>query len=206
GVLHLGASSEDAVDDLGVDAVAVHVLDPQMRVARPAQTLFEIVAVEARLGHLVGAQLLARDMRRAGRADAATQAVFGAVIVGPALHAVRILGDVGHQIPELARRVRGEQVGRQPEHVEMTIRRDTLVLPSHHRTSLDMDRNWRTRASVEPAVTLSQVLALFLAITGSIFARLACGGVNAVQFLAVQLLVLLNTGARLSRKARTPSA
>src|SRR5207244_3294692 len=104
------------------------VLDPQVRIARPAQALFEIVAVEARLGHLVGAQLLARDPRRAGRADAAAQAVFGAIVVGPALHPVRILGDIGHQVPELARRVRREQLGRQPEHVEMTICRDSPVL------------------------------------------------------------------------------
>src|SRR5439155_343531 len=78
----------------------------------------------------------------------------------------------------------------QPEHVEMTICRDTLVLPSHHPTSLEMDRNRRRSASVEPAVTLSQASAVFLAITGPIFAGLACGGMNAVQLLAVQLLAV----------------
>ena len=133
-VLHLGTGGQDAVDDLGIDAVSVHVLDPQMRIARPAQALFEIVAIEARLGHLVGAQLLARDMRRAGGADPAAQTVLGAVVVGPALHPVRILGDIGHQVPELARCVRREQLGRQPEHVEMTICRDSPVL--HRLTSL----------------------------------------------------------------------
>ena len=138
-VLHLGAGGQDAVDDLGVDAVAVHVLDPQMRIARPAQALFEIVAVEAGLGHLVGAQLLAGDMRRAGGADAAAQSVLGTGVVGPALHPVRILGDVGHQVLELLRRVRGEQVGRQPKHVEMTVCRDTLIAPGHSPDSSEGD-------------------------------------------------------------------
>src|SRR6516225_1793014 len=99
-----------------------------MRVARPAQALFEIVFVQTGLGHLVGTQLLARNPGRSGRADATAQAVFGTVIVGPTLHPVRILGDVGHQVSEFARRVRREQLGRQPEHVEMTIGRDALVL------------------------------------------------------------------------------
>src|SRR3954467_9849440 len=133
-----------------------------MRIARPAQALFEIVAVEARLGHLVGAQLLARDMRRAGGADAAAQAVLGAVVVGPALHPVRILGDVGHQVPEFARRVRGEQIRRQPEHVEMTICRDTLVLPGHQLSSLTI-KECSAGAKPPLPVTLSQVFALILA-------------------------------------------
>src|SRR5437868_1746171 len=108
-----------------------------MRIAWSPVALLEIVPVETCFGHLVGAQLLARNPRGAGCADATAQAVLGTAIVGPALHPVRILGDVGHQIPELARRVRSEQLGRQPEHVEMTIGRDTLVL--HNITSTQMD-------------------------------------------------------------------
>src|SRR6516162_1081556 len=104
-----------------------------MRIAGTPVTLLEIVLVETGLGHLVSAQLLARNPRRAGRADATAQAVLGTVIVGPALHPVRILGDVGHQVPKFARRVRREQLGRQPEHVEMTIGRYSPVL--HNVTS-----------------------------------------------------------------------
>src|ERR1700747_1225505 len=98
-----------------------------MRIAWAPVTLLEIVLVETGLGHLVGAQLLARNPRCAGRADATTQAVLGTVIVGPALHSARILGDVGHQVSDFARRVRREQLGRQPEHVEMTISRYSPV-------------------------------------------------------------------------------
>src|SRR5581483_8654337 len=98
-----------------------------------AQTLLEIIPVEAGLGHLVGAQLLAGNPRRAGRSDPAALAVIGAVDVGPDLGAVRLLGAVGHLVAQFARCVGGEQVRRQPQHVEMTIGRDSLVL---HQLSL----------------------------------------------------------------------
>src|SRR5438045_1130414 len=50
-------------------------------------------------------------MRRGAPAPLA-QAQLGSGVVGPALDTVRILGDIGHQGAEFARRVLGEQLGR----------------------------------------------------------------------------------------------
>jgi len=58
-VFHLRACRENAVDDFGVDAVAVQFLDPQMRIAGPAVPLLREVVIEPGLVHLVDAQLLA---------------------------------------------------------------------------------------------------------------------------------------------------
>src|SRR2546425_1051991 len=73
---------EDAVDDLGIDAVAVHLLDAQVRVARPANALLTVL-VQAGRRHLVDPQLLARHVLRAGRTDAARQAEGRAVVGRP---------------------------------------------------------------------------------------------------------------------------
>ena len=42
-VVQLGRRGEDAVDHLGVDAVAIHLLDAQVRVARPADALLAVL-------------------------------------------------------------------------------------------------------------------------------------------------------------------
>ncbi len=44
---------ENAVDHLGVDAVAIQLLDLQMRIARPAMALFGEIVIEAGFVHLV---------------------------------------------------------------------------------------------------------------------------------------------------------
>src|SRR6266481_2736806 len=129
-ILHFSAGSKDAVNDLGIDAVAVELLDPQMRVAGAAVALFDEVVVEAGFVHLVDAQLLAGDVLGADRADPSGLAEIDAVIGHPALGAVRLIGDKRHLLLQGARRLRGEEIRRQPDHIEMTIGRDAPVLHS----------------------------------------------------------------------------
>ena len=69
-VLQLRGGGQDAVDDLGVDPVAVHLLDAQVRIARPADALLAVL-VEAGRRHDVDAKLLARLVLRARGAHAA---------------------------------------------------------------------------------------------------------------------------------------
>ena len=72
GVAELRRGGEHAVDDLGVDPVAVEFLGAQVGIARAADAL-QTVLVKPGLGHAVGAMLLARLIEAAGRADAADQ-------------------------------------------------------------------------------------------------------------------------------------
>src|SRR5262249_41625656 len=51
-VLELRGGGEDAVDDLGVHAVAVHLLDAQMRIARPADPLLAVLVEAPRRPHV----------------------------------------------------------------------------------------------------------------------------------------------------------
>ena len=125
-VVQLGRRGEDAVDHLGVDAVSVHLLDAQMRVARPANALLAVL-VESGGRHRVDAQLLARDVLRARRPDAAGQAEDGPVVGDPP-PPVRPVGDIGHAVLQLPGRLGHEQLRGQPDQVEMTVRRDPVVV------------------------------------------------------------------------------
>src|SRR5258708_671588 len=69
--------------------------------------------VEAGLGHLVDPVVLARNERRANRADRARNA-HRAPSLGDPPRAVGPVLDVGHAVAQLARGARGEQLGRQP--------------------------------------------------------------------------------------------
>ena len=125
-IIEARGRSEDAVDDLGVDAVAIHILDPQMRVARAADVLLAVLE-EAKLRHFVDPVVLAGDIGRATRPDAVFQPKIGAVLGDP-LRPLRPVFDIGHAVLELAARLRHEQVGRHPRHVEMAIGRNSAVL------------------------------------------------------------------------------
>ena len=126
-VLQLCGGREDAVDHLGVDAVAIHLLDAQMRVARAANALLAVL-VESGGRHHVDAQLLARHVLRARRAHPADQAERRAVAGDPA-RPVRTILDVGHPLLQLARRLRHEEVRWQPDQIEVTVGRNSLVGP-----------------------------------------------------------------------------
>src|SRR5206468_12677160 len=100
--------AEDAEDDLGIDTVLLHLLDPEMRVAG---TRFAALAgvVEAGLGHLVDPVVLARDKLAADRADAAPTSHIHAGLGDP-LRPVRPFLDVGHAL--LYRRSEERRVGK----------------------------------------------------------------------------------------------
>jgi hypothetical protein len=129
-VLQLRGGREDAVDDLGVDAVTLHFLDAQVRVAGPAHA-FLAVLVEPRRRHHIDAQLLAPHPLGAGGADAARDAELHAVLRDPPPVAVgvRLSRHVRHPVLQVRRRFRREQIGRQPDEVEVTVRRDPIVGP-----------------------------------------------------------------------------
>src|SRR6202022_5087672 len=61
------------------------------------------------------------------RAAPGDQPEGGAVARDPLL-AVRAFADERHPLLELARRLRGEEIRRQPDHIEMAIGRDSFVL------------------------------------------------------------------------------
>ena len=82
-----------------------------------------------------------------------------------------MLGDIGHQVPELARRVRGEQVGRQPQHVEVTICRYSPILHDFLHSKLD-------RASYPRKVLPAHSRRVCNRHHTSICAGLRCGVVN----------------------------
>src|SRR5580765_8837143 len=124
-VLQLRGGRQDAVDDLGVDAVAVHLLDAQVRIPWPANALLAVL-VETGRGHDVDPELLAGLVLGARGAHAARQTEDGAVVGDPA-RAIGPVGHVGHALLQLARRFRDEQVRRQPDEIEVTVRRDSVV-------------------------------------------------------------------------------
>ena len=64
-VVQARGGAEDAEDDLGLDAVELHVLDAEMGVGRAADALLAVL-VESRRGHLIDAIVLSRHVLRPG--------------------------------------------------------------------------------------------------------------------------------------------
>ena len=117
--------AEDAVDHLGLDAVAVHVLHAQGGIGGPADALLAVF-VEPGRGHDVDPIVRAGDVLRSGRADAVHEAEGSAVAAGP-VRTVRPVRDVRHPLLHRGRRVRGEEVGRNPGQVDVAVGRDSRV-------------------------------------------------------------------------------
>jgi len=117
---------EDAEEHLGLDAVPVHVLDAQVRIARAADPLLAVV-VEPGRRHHVHALILSGHVLRARRPDAADEPERRALLRGP-LRAVRPVHDVGHAVLHERRGIRGEEIGWQPGHVDVAVGRDPRVV------------------------------------------------------------------------------
>ena len=126
GVADPRGDAEDAEDDLGIDPVAVHVLDPLIGVAGTAHAPLAVF-IEAGLGHLVDTVVLARDEFPADRAGAADETHLDPGLGDPARPVGAVL-DKGHAVLQLAFRLRDEQLRRQPRQVEVTIGRNSFVL------------------------------------------------------------------------------
>src|SRR5207244_61027 len=101
--------------------------DRQMLAARPANPVLAVL-LESGLRHRVDAQLLARDVLRARRADAAGEAEGRAVVRDPP-PPLGPVGDIGHAILHVPGRLRHEEVRRKPDEVEVTVRGDPLIAP-----------------------------------------------------------------------------
>ena len=120
--------AENPVKDFGLDAVAILILEPQVGVGQPADCSFSI-GIKPGRGHAVGAVDLARLVLAPGRTHAVRQPERRAVLGNPFL-AARAVGDIGHAVLQSGRRVRGEEVGRQPDQIDMAIGRDRLCTAS----------------------------------------------------------------------------
>src|SRR6516164_592184 len=89
-------AAPDTVHHLGIDTVAVHVLDPQVRVGAASDILLAIL-VHPGLGHLVDPVVLTRNKRRATRPDTVLQPEIGAILGNP-LWPVRAILDIRHPV------------------------------------------------------------------------------------------------------------
>ncbi len=126
GVVEPGGGAQDPVQRLGLHAVAVLVLQAELRVAQTVDALLAIL-VEAGGGHAIGAMDLPRDVLATGRAHAAGQAEEAAVLAHPHL-ALRTVGNVGHAVLQRRRCIGRKQVGRQLAEVDVAVGGDSLVV------------------------------------------------------------------------------
>jgi len=124
---------EDTEEHLGLDAVPVHVLDAQVRIAWAADPLLAVV-VEPGRRHHVHPMVLPGHVLRARRPDAADEPERRSLLGRP-LQSVGPFHDVGHAVLHERRGVRGEEIGREPGHVDVTVGRDPRVahIPSRLR-------------------------------------------------------------------------
>ena len=125
GVVEPGGGAENAVDDLGLHAVAIHVLHAERGIGRPPDALLAVL-VEPGRGHDVDAVVRAGDELLSGRADAVHEAERLAVPAGP-VRTIRSVRDVWHPLLHRRRRVRGEEIGRNPGQVDVAVGRDSRV-------------------------------------------------------------------------------
>ena len=128
-VIDPAGGAEDAVQYLGLDPVAVLVLDPQFGIGHAADALLAVL-VDPFRRHPVRAVDLARLVEAAGRAHAVHQPERGAFLGHPLL-APRPVGHVGHAVLHCGRGIGGEQIGRQPDQIDMAVGRDHIVFHWH---------------------------------------------------------------------------
>ena len=126
GILKSIAGAENAVEHFRLHSVALLVLEAQVRVGEPAHAAAPVV-VEPGGGHAVGAVDLSRHVLAAGRAHAVDQPELRALLRDPD-RPLGPVGHIGHPVPHGRRRVRGEEIRRQPDQVEMAVGGDDAVV------------------------------------------------------------------------------
>jgi hypothetical protein len=124
-VVEAACRAEDAVQHLGLYAVALLILEAQIGVCQ-APDFFLLRIVQPGRGHPVGTVDFARFVEPPGRAHPAIETEGGAVLGHP-FAAARSVGNIGHAVLELGGGVGGEQVGRQPDQIDVAIGRDDVV-------------------------------------------------------------------------------
>ncbi len=141
GIVEPAARAQHAVQHLGLHAVAVLVLQAHRHLGQPADALLAVV-VETGRGHAVGTVDDARHVFAAGRPHAVHQAELGALGAHP-FGTLRPLDDMGHAVLEGGRCVGREQVGRQPDQVNVAVGGDDVVFHGHAPSGGDHPSSWR---------------------------------------------------------------
>ena len=129
-VLEPDRGTQDAVEHLGLHAVALLVLEPQFGIGRAADALLAVV-IEPGRRHPVRAMDLAGDVLPAARAHAVHQPERGTVLGDP-LFAARPVGHVRHAVFVRRAGILDEEVGRQPDQIDMAVGRDDVVFHFFH--------------------------------------------------------------------------
>jgi hypothetical protein len=124
-VLDADRGAEDAVEHLGLHTVALLVFEAQFGIGHAADA-FLAVLVDPLRGHPVRAMDLTGDVLPAARAHAVHQPERRAVLGDP-LFAARPVGHVRHTVFVRRAGVGGEEVGRQPDQIEVAVGRDHVV-------------------------------------------------------------------------------
>src|SRR5207247_10124712 len=118
--------AEEAVGDLGLNAVAILVAQAEIRIGEAPDAALAVV-VEPRGGHAVRAMDAPGHVLAARRAHASGQAEVGSLLRRPA-RALRAIDHVRHPVAPLGRGgVGDEQVGRQPAEFDVAVGGDHLV-------------------------------------------------------------------------------
>src|SRR3989441_979463 len=152
--------AEDAVEDLGLNAVAILVAQAGIGMGEAPDAAFAVV-VEPGGGHAVRAMDAPGHVLAARRAHAAGQAEVGALLRRPA-RALRAIDNVRHPVAPLGGGgVGDEQVGRQPAQVDVAVGGDHLVthpcLLRRTSSSASDDKRRRVSRKVEARWTLSRI-------------------------------------------------
>jgi hypothetical protein len=125
-ILEAIAGAEDAVQHLGLNAVARLILQPQIGVGQTANPPAAVV-VETGRRHAIGAVDLPRHVLAAGRAHPVHQPELAALL----RHPDRALGSVGderHAVTHGRGGIRGEEIGRQPRQIDVAVGGDDLIV------------------------------------------------------------------------------
>ena len=119
-VVQPAARPQHAVQNLGLYAVAVLVLEAMIDLGQAADALLAVVVQSGR-GHAVGSMDDARHVFASRRAHAIHESELRALEARP-FRSLGTIDDMGHALLHRSGRVAGEEIGRQPDQVDMSIR------------------------------------------------------------------------------------
>jgi hypothetical protein len=125
GIVEPAGGAEDAIEHLGLHAVAILILHAEIGIGQTADAALAVL-VEPRRRHAIGALDLAGHIQPPSRTHAVHVTEVGALLRRP--HpAVGPVGHVRHALAQRGRGVGGKKIRRQPTQVNVTIRGDHLV-------------------------------------------------------------------------------
>ena len=125
GVIQPPGGAEDPVEHLRLHAVALLILQAQLRVGEPPDAALAVL-VETGRSHAVGALDFARDVFAPRRPHAVHEPEVRALLRHP-YRSLGAVGDVRHAVLHRRRGARREEVGRQPAEIDVAVGRDSGV-------------------------------------------------------------------------------